>query len=174
MLQVAESNEPVAEWTTPARFCRRRRHAHVLTRIVRRKGIAAYSLRRWMLRPPRCATDLERHFRTMREQINLGTQGLRVPAIGLGCMGMSDFYGSASDAQSLSVLDRAADLGAPSGTRQTPMARSRTKSCCHRHSRGAATGSSSPPSLAWPAAKTAAGKGSRVVRTMCGRAAMPH
>ena len=45
------------------------------------------------------------------KQINLGTQGLRVPALGLGCMGMSDFYGSASDAQSLSVLDRAADLG---------------------------------------------------------------
>jgi aryl-alcohol dehydrogenase-like predicted oxidoreductase len=43
--------------------------------------------------------------------INLGSQGLRVPAIGLGCMGMSDFYGSSSEAQNLCVLDRAADIG---------------------------------------------------------------
>ncbi len=43
--------------------------------------------------------------------INLGSQGLQVPAIGLGCMGMSDFYGSSSEAQNLSVLDRAVDIG---------------------------------------------------------------
>ena len=43
--------------------------------------------------------------------VNLGTQGLRVSAIGLGCMGMSDFYGSSSETQNLSVLDRAVDLG---------------------------------------------------------------
>jgi len=45
------------------------------------------------------------------KQVNLGSQGLRVPAIGLGCMGMSDFYGSSSEAQNLSVLDRAAAIG---------------------------------------------------------------
>ncbi len=45
------------------------------------------------------------------KQVNLGSQGLRVPVIGLGCMGMSDFYGSSSEAQNLSVLDRAADIG---------------------------------------------------------------
>ena len=44
-------------------------------------------------------------------QVNLGSQGLRVPAIGLGCMGMSDFYGSSSEAENLRVLDRAADIG---------------------------------------------------------------
>jgi len=43
--------------------------------------------------------------------VNLGSQGLRVPAIGLGCMGMSDFYGSSSEAQNLAVLDRAVELG---------------------------------------------------------------
>lgn len=43
--------------------------------------------------------------------VDLGSQGLRVPAIGLGCMGMSDMYGSSSEAQNLSVLDRAADIG---------------------------------------------------------------
>jgi aryl-alcohol dehydrogenase-like predicted oxidoreductase len=41
----------------------------------------------------------------------LGAQ-LTVPAVGLGCMGMSDFYGPSNDADSLAVLDRAADLGA--------------------------------------------------------------
>ncbi len=43
--------------------------------------------------------------------VTLGSQGLRVPAIGLGCMGMSEFYGTSSEAQSLRVLDRAADMG---------------------------------------------------------------
>ncbi|MCB0847474.1 MAG: aldo/keto reductase [Bacteroidetes bacterium] len=45
------------------------------------------------------------------KQVNLGSQGLSVPAIGLGCMGMSDFYGSSSEAQNLSVLDRAVEIG---------------------------------------------------------------
>ncbi len=43
--------------------------------------------------------------------VNLGSQGLQVPAIGLGCMGMSDFYGSSSEAENLLVLDRAAEMG---------------------------------------------------------------
>jgi aryl-alcohol dehydrogenase-like predicted oxidoreductase len=41
----------------------------------------------------------------------LGTQGLAVPAIGLGCMGMSDFYGPADEAESLATLQRALALG---------------------------------------------------------------
>ncbi len=45
------------------------------------------------------------------KEIILGSQGLRVPAIGLGCMGMSDFYGSSDEAQNLRVLDRALELG---------------------------------------------------------------
>ncbi|WP_346839948.1 aldo/keto reductase [Microbulbifer sp. SAOS-129_SWC] len=45
------------------------------------------------------------------KHVNLGSQGLRVPAIGLGCMGMSDFYGSSSESQNLQVLDRAANIG---------------------------------------------------------------
>jgi len=44
-------------------------------------------------------------------QVDLGSQGLRVPAIGLGCMGMSEFYGSSSEVQNLRVLDREADIG---------------------------------------------------------------
>ncbi|MEZ5357226.1 MAG: aldo/keto reductase [Candidatus Zixiibacteriota bacterium] len=45
------------------------------------------------------------------KQVKLGAQGLRVAAIGLGCMGMSDFYGSSSEAQNLRVLDRAVEIG---------------------------------------------------------------
>lgn len=40
---------------------------------------------------------------------NLG--GLEVSAIGLGCMGMSEFYGPADDARSLTVLNHALDRG---------------------------------------------------------------
>ncbi len=41
----------------------------------------------------------------------LGSQGLEVSAIGLGCMGMSAFYGSRDDTESRATLDRAVDLG---------------------------------------------------------------
>lgn len=42
---------------------------------------------------------------------NLRTQDLSVSAIGLGCMGMSDFYGDAEEATSLAVLNHAIDIG---------------------------------------------------------------
>jgi aryl-alcohol dehydrogenase-like predicted oxidoreductase len=41
----------------------------------------------------------------------LGREGLTVSAIGLGCMGMSDFYGAADDATNLAVLNHALDIG---------------------------------------------------------------
>jgi aryl-alcohol dehydrogenase-like predicted oxidoreductase len=41
----------------------------------------------------------------------LGTKGLTVSALGLGCMGMSEFYGPGDETEALATLDRALALG---------------------------------------------------------------
>ncbi|WP_236610614.1 aldo/keto reductase [Verminephrobacter aporrectodeae] len=42
---------------------------------------------------------------------SIGKSGLHSSCIGLGCMGMSEFYGSFDDAENLATLERAMDLG---------------------------------------------------------------
>lgn len=44
-------------------------------------------------------------------QRRLGTCGLIVSAMGLGCMGMNDAYGAADDGESIATIHRALDLG---------------------------------------------------------------
>jgi aryl-alcohol dehydrogenase-like predicted oxidoreductase len=48
---------------------------------------------------------------TAMEQRTLGSQGLTVSALGLGCMGMSQAYGPADEDESVATLRRALELG---------------------------------------------------------------
>ncbi|MHB1529298.1 MAG: aldo/keto reductase [Acidiferrobacteraceae bacterium] len=45
------------------------------------------------------------------EKRKLGSQGLEVSALGLGCMGMSEFYSGRSDAAALETIARSFELG---------------------------------------------------------------
>ncbi len=47
----------------------------------------------------------------MKKRTRLGTSNLEVNRIGLGCMGMSEFYGSFDESESVKTLHKAIDLG---------------------------------------------------------------
>jgi len=49
--------------------------------------------------------------RATSHQRHLGKNGPLVSSLGLGCMGMSEFYGARNDAESLATIDRSLDLG---------------------------------------------------------------
>ena len=45
------------------------------------------------------------------ENRRLGTQGLETSALGLGCMGMSEFYGTTDEGEAIATIHRALELG---------------------------------------------------------------
>ena len=45
------------------------------------------------------------------KQVQLGAQGLTVSALGLGCMGMSEFYGTPDEEQAIATIHRALERG---------------------------------------------------------------
>ncbi len=45
------------------------------------------------------------------EKRQLGSGGLEVSALGLGCMGMSEFYGTADEGEAVATIHRALELG---------------------------------------------------------------
>src|SRR5579859_2621338 len=58
--------------------------------------------------------DIDRRSDTMLSTRTLGSQGLAVSALGLGCMGMSQSYGGPEERderESLATIDRAIELG---------------------------------------------------------------
>src|SRR5271156_6513412 len=54
---------------------------------------------------------VRQHRMSMLPRRKLGSQGLEVSALGLGCMGMSQSYGSADDNESVATIHRALELG---------------------------------------------------------------
>lgn len=50
-------------------------------------------------------------YRVAMRKRTLGSRGLTVSSLGLGCMGMSEFYGSADEKEGINVIHRALDLG---------------------------------------------------------------
>ena len=71
----------------------------------------------------------------------IGSQGLQTFAIGLGCMGMSEFYGPSDEKQSIATIHRALELGITMLDTADMYGPSRTRSSLDAPSRASANAS---------------------------------
>ena len=69
------------------------------------------------------------------DKIKLGATGPAVAGLGLGCMGISDFYGTADRAESLATIRAALDAGLTLLDTGDSTAPAITRSCYARRSR---------------------------------------
>jgi aryl-alcohol dehydrogenase-like predicted oxidoreductase len=61
--------------------------------------------------PSSASPSSSRNTATEIKTRRLGSQGLQTSALGLGCMGMSEFYGPSSEKESIATIHRALELG---------------------------------------------------------------
>jgi aryl-alcohol dehydrogenase-like predicted oxidoreductase len=84
----------------------------------------------------------------------LGSEGLEVSALGLGCMGMSEFYGRADEDEAIATIHRALELGVTFIDTADMYGPFTNERLIARATRAAATRWCSPRSLATSAART--------------------
>ena len=102
----------------------------------------------------------------------LGSNGPEVSAIGLGCMGMSEFYGAGSEQESIATIHHALERGVTFLDTADMYGVGHERGAGRPRDRATgATRCSSPPSSATSAAPTASSSASAAIPNMCARPA---
>ena len=102
-----------------------------------------------------------------RRTLGMGSAALDVSALGLGCMGMSEFYGHGDEDESIATIQAFSTPAEACSTPRTCTARSPTKSWWAGPSQAGATTSSWPPSSATNGGPTDPGWASTAPPTTC-------